>query len=124
MILVFVDFMNSDEEIPIYKEYLKKLSIAAKVTDNPEDFMRPSAYTHVFLDYGGLDLPGNSLFSSLNSQVRNLVENNPSIEFVIISVMGEYGFEHILDFNASNLHCMRNFRDKDELLKILTLSGE
>jgi len=35
--------------------------------------------------------------------------------------MGKYGFEYALDFNVPNLHCMNNFRDKNELIKILEL---
>ncbi|MCK5346882.1 MAG: hypothetical protein KAR20_25915, partial [Candidatus Heimdallarchaeota archaeon] len=76
MILVFVDFMDSEEEIPMYKEYLDGLGIAAKVTDDPNSFRHPSAFTHVFLDYGGMNLPGNSLFMHLNSEIAELVENH------------------------------------------------
>ncbi|HUV00044.1 MAG TPA: hypothetical protein VMW32_03670 [Bacteroidales bacterium] len=121
MILVFVDMMNSDEEIPEYREYLEKIGIAAKVTDSHEAWrgIGLSAYTHVFLDYGGMDLPGNSVFSHMNEVLRKTIEDHPSIEFVIISVMGKVAFENELDFDAPNLHCMKNFRDKKELQEIL-----
>ena len=121
MILVFVDMMNSAEEIPEYKKYLKGLGIAAKVTDSPEAWqgIGLSAYTHVFLDYGGMDLPGNSMFQHMNEMLRQTIEDHPSIQFIIISVMGKVAFEHELDFDAPNLTTMRGFRDKDELLKIL-----
>ena len=119
MILVFVDFMDSEEEIPMYKKYLKKLGIAARVTDEFDSVRHPSAYTHVFLDYGGMNLPGNSMFEHLNHEVEQYVTENPSTEFIIISVMGKTWFEQDLDFTAFNLSCMKSFLDKDELLKIL-----
>lgn len=119
MILVFVDFMDSQEEIPIYEAYLKKHGIAAKVTDSPNDWRHPSAYTHIFLDYGGMDMPGNSLFDSINREVYDVIENHPSRQFIIISVMGKDWFERDFEMDAPNLVFMRNFRDITELNKIL-----
>ena len=123
MILVFVDFMNSEEEIPIYEAYLKKLGIAAKVTDSPDSWRHPSAYTHIFLDYGGMDMPGNSLFDHINREVYDVIENHPSRQFIIISVMGKDWFERDFEMTAHNLTFMSNFRDKEELQKILSISG-
>lgn len=121
MILVFVDFMNSTEEIPEYKKYLKGLKIAAKVTDAPLHTHNISAYTHVFLDYGGLNLPGNSLFEMMNHELDELLEEYPSVEFVIISAFGRTYYEADLkNVSAPNLRFMNYFMDEKELLEIMT----
>lgn len=111
--------MGSENEIPAYTAYLENLGIAAKVTDCPGSFRHPSAYTHIFLDYGGLNQPGNSLFQAINEEVSEIVENHPSIEFIIISVMGKSWFEQELNIDAPNLTFMSHFRDEKELIKIL-----
>ena len=120
MILVYVDFMGSDEEIPLYKKYLKKLKISAKVTDEPIQNMVVSGFTHVFMDYGGLNLPGNSLFEMANNVLDELVEEHSSIQFIIISVFGKEYYEHDLkNIEAPNLRFMKRFTDEKELQKIL-----
>jgi hypothetical protein len=120
MILVYVDFMNSDDEIPRYKKYLEDLNIKAKVIDDPLHSQNISAFTHVFMDYGGLNLPGNSLFEHTNEEVDELIQEHPSVEFIIISVMGKTYFETDLkNIEASNLHFMNDFQDEKELNKIL-----
>lgn len=120
MILVYVDFMNSTEEIPEYRKYLKELNIAAKVTDAPLHSLNVSAYTHAFLDYGGLNQPGNSLFEQTNNVLDKLLEEHPSVEFVMISVFGKVYFTHDLEnIDAPNLRFMSRFMDKKELTKIL-----
>jgi len=120
MILVFVDFMNSTEEIPEYRKYLRKLNIAAKVTDAPLHSLNISAYTHVFLDYGGLNQPGNSLFEQTNNTLDKLLKEHPSVKFVMISVFGKVYFTQDLEnINAPNLEFMSQFLDEKELTKIL-----
>ena len=120
MILVYVDFMDSSDEIPRYKKYLNKMNIKAKVTDDPLYTQNISSYTHVFMDYGGLDQPGNSLFSHTCKYVDQLIDNHPSVEFIIISVMGKMWFSRDMkNLEKPNLHCMSNFTDEKELSQIL-----
>ena len=121
MILVYVDVFNSEEEIPLYTEYLKKLNISAKVTDDPNEYMdMPSKYTHIFLDYGGLDMPGNSLFESHCREVDKTIIDNPNVMFIIISAMGKQWFENEMDnLSEPNVMFMEEFLDEAELLKIL-----
>jgi hypothetical protein len=119
MILIYVDYMNSDSEIPEYTAMCEAAGIAAKITDNPFWEENISSFTHVLLDYGGLNMPGNSMFMHMNGYLQELVENHPNVEFYIISVMGKTFFERELDFNAPNLHCIDTLFCLKELQKIL-----
>lgn len=121
MILVYVDFMDSSDEIPRYKKYLDKMNIKAKVTDDPLFDQNISAYTHVFMDYGGLNLPGNSLFSRTCDLVDELIDEHPSVEFIIISVMGRTWFsQDMKNLERPNLRFMSRFTDEKEFFQILT----
>ena len=122
MILVYVDVFGSDKEIPQYKEYLCRLNIAGKVTDDPQSYMdSPAKYTHVFVDYGGLNMPGmTGLFYAHCRELDRVVTENPSVYFVIISALGKEWFEGDIEvINDPNVVFMDNFLDEEELLRIL-----
>ena len=118
MILVYVDAMDSASEIPEYKEYLDKMDVKYDITDVlPDDIQK---YSHIFLDYGGLQQPGNQLFQMMSKDVEKMIENNPSKYFIIISVMGKDWFEDdIGNINNANVLFMGNFMDEDEFCEIL-----
>ena len=121
MILVYVDIFGSEEEIPRYTEYLKEHSIIAQVTDDPSVYMSDAyKYSHVFLDYGGLNMPGNSLFEDHCREADRAIVDNPNVTFVIISCMGKDWFEREMDnLKEPNVVFMESFLDAEELHKIL-----
>ena len=117
-ILVYVDFMNSAEEIPEYSKYLDKLGIDYDITDDCPDDVQ--GYTHIFMDYGGLQQPGNSLFVMISRSVEKLIAENPNKYFIIISVMGKDWFENeVRNIDSPNVLFMKNFLVEWELKEIL-----
>ena len=121
MILVYVDIFGSTKEIPRYTAYLEKLNIKAKVTDDPNEYFESSyKYTHVFLDYGGMDMPGNSMFVCHCRETDRVILEHPSVIFVMISAMGKQWLQNDMEnLNEPNVRVMECFLDKNELLKIL-----
>jgi len=123
MILVYVDVLGSKEEIPKYTEYIDKYKIKAKVTDDPNEYMQSAyKYTHIFLDYGGLDMPGNSLFTSHCREVDRVITEYPNVTFVVISSMGRHWFERDMNnLDEPNVIFMDDFTDPEELHKVLNI---
>lgn len=122
-IFVYMDFMNFNEEKPKYKKYLDSLKIEYKISELPEfNIAELSKYSHIFLDYGGLNLPGNDLFATFNSDYDKIIGEMPSKYFVFISTFGkDYYEDDITNSNEPNVIFMNDFFDKKELKKILEL---
>lgn len=113
-ILVYVDFMGSEEQIPTITKFLKlKKNITFIVTDKPEVYRdNISAYTHVFVDFGGLMQPGNSLFSTFCCEWDKIIEEHPNIYFIFFSCMGSEWFQDdMYNINLPNVIHMHGFSD-------------
>ncbi len=124
MILVYVDCMGSEDEIPKIKKYLNKYGLAAKVTDDPnwdhKDVL--SKYSHIFVDFGGLDMPGIDLFEHFCARLDYAIENHPSVEFVFMSTFGKEYYSNFMDqTNKPNVTFMEAFFDDNEFAKILSI---
>ncbi len=99
MILFFADYIDFDKDKELIDRLLKPLGVKYKVTEDPEDLMRLSAYSDVFLDFGGLVyIPGHmTIFESYARNLENLVNNNPSINFYVTSIIGMSYYKDVME---------------------------
>lgn len=119
--LFFVDFMSSEDEIPKLNKFLKTIkNINYKVTDNPEEARQVEGYTHIFLDFGGLMQPGNSLFSCFCNLWDKIIDENPDKWFILMSVMGKEFFQDdMFNLDYPNVLSIRGFSKLKEDLELL-----
>ena len=105
--------MNYEEDSKNFKSLMKEYSISNyKVSDVlPEN---PANCDLLFIDFGGLDIPGSSICQIVSEEINSIVKEYPEIQVKILTWNAEYAnLEAAYYFleKADNLKFIKNDRD-------------
>jgi hypothetical protein len=124
MIYVFFDSLSGDEKESFCKK-LDDLKVNYNLEDCNLDGEPLGIYSHVFIDIGGISLPGmGMLYESIVSYIKTQIEENPNTWFIFISTFEE---EMEIEFTDQlsnkgeykNMLFKNSFMSKEEIQEIL-----
>lgn len=115
--LAYFDPIGEKSEKKLVQRICKRHGIQVKTTNVPPTAERIRGLTHVFMDYGGMAInigyDGSHWIDHLEREMNRLIEDNPSVYFVIVSGMMAVG--ESLNIDAANVivpNVVFNWRDK------------
>ena len=114
-IVLFSDPVNHEKDVIELKKILFELNsfkpedFSILHTDNPsmvKSLLSPGCTC--FIDYGGLRTAyGNAIYNEFERIAFELIENNPSVNFIILCTMGKEYYDKTL-FDYPNVHYIDN----------------